>query len=447
MRKINEIGRGWTYGSYRAGFPYVEVASNDYPQTMRFDADGRMYLTLVGGHDINVYSSGLVYQETRTWPGAIPGHIASKIITKEWGCTNAFGVTKEGILFGGLYSSSPDLSTWLDVGGIIKLEPDGSSLYFGYDDFPTEHRVSCVTCAKQRVIAARSGYSLVWPPPAQTFPALVVIYTEGGIPERSFEIPHPIGGLLTVKIDYLIANETRIFVVGSGYIFAFDWNGTELWRKQLTTVTADDPPYGSSDIPNTRSNPTCDDENLMFFTPDYGVNRLYEYDLDGNFYGGSLLVTSLRGPILRGSTQLFFRNLDKIYWYNRAAQTEWHAYHLYTRESIGTAPDDDALSNANAYAHPQNLTQMRDAVETLVVSKVFLNPATGNPYHINVLGGGDVEDHLIYAALTNSLNDYNTEPRTYWLRSVGEMENTPMYDIDIGEIYECVRTLEDADLW
>ena len=40
---------------------------------------------------------------------------------------------------------------------------------------------------------------------------------------------------------------------------------------------------------------------------------------------------------------------------------------------------------------------------------------------------------------------YGTTPgQRIWRRSVGDMADTPPYDIDLGEVYECLRPLKDA---
>jgi hypothetical protein len=122
-------------------------------------------------------------------------------------------------------------------------------------------------------------------------------------------------------------------------------------------------------------------------------------------------------------------------------QTEWLAYKRDgTMESLGT-PDGgvsvpllDALDlgQKNAQIEPQHLVDMRDAIETLAeyYGYDWTPSSTGNLYY-NAMG-----DRTAYGASGGARYD--------WTRSREEMLYTPTYDIDIGEIYECVRVLKVA---
>jgi len=122
------------------------------------------------------------------------------------------------------------------------------------------------------------------------------------------------------------------------------------------------------------------------------------------------------------------------------APIEFYAYSPATKASIGDYPDDDALDTVQFVT--RNLTQMRDAIEVIVAEGYYLNPATSNPYNWT----GASADNLYYVAMGNRTKYGATGGAKYtWTRTDAQMKNTPLYDIDIGEIYECVVTLENAD--
>jgi len=122
-------------------------------------------------------------------------------------------------------------------------------------------------------------------------------------------------------------------------------------------------------------------------------------------------------------------------------QTEWLAYKRDgLTESLGL-PDGGAsipaldaldLGQKNAQIEPQHLVDMRGAIETLAeyYGYDWTPSSTGNLYY-NAMG-----DRTAYGASGGARYD--------WTRAREEMLYTPTYDIDIGEIYECVRVLKVA---
>jgi len=122
-------------------------------------------------------------------------------------------------------------------------------------------------------------------------------------------------------------------------------------------------------------------------------------------------------------------------------QTEWLAYKRDgTTESLGTpdagvsVPALDALDlgQKNAQVEPQHLVDMRGAIETLApyYGYDWTPSSTGNLYY-NAMG-----DRTAYGASGGARYD--------WTRTREEMLYTPTYDIDIGEIHECVQVLKVA---
>jgi hypothetical protein len=122
-------------------------------------------------------------------------------------------------------------------------------------------------------------------------------------------------------------------------------------------------------------------------------------------------------------------------------QTEWLAYlRDGTTQSLGTpdagvsVPALDALDRGalNAAIEPNHIIEMRLAVETL--APYFGYDWTDlSPTNLYFLAMGD---RAKYGATGGAKYD--------WTRTREQMLLTPTYDIDIGEIYECVAVLKAA---
>lgn len=122
-------------------------------------------------------------------------------------------------------------------------------------------------------------------------------------------------------------------------------------------------------------------------------------------------------------------------------QTEWLAYlRNGTTQSLGTPdggvsiPALDALDRGtlNAQLEPNHIIDMRDAVETLAEYYGYdWTDASATNLYFSAMG-----DRTKYGATGGAKYD--------WTRTREQMLLTPTYDIDIGEIYECVAVLKAA---
>lgn len=124
-------------------------------------------------------------------------------------------------------------------------------------------------------------------------------------------------------------------------------------------------------------------------------------------------------------------------------QTEFNSYTTTVATSLGTPdggvsiPSLNGLRANGAGSILNHITSMRTAIETL--APYFTNPATSNPY--NFTNGS--ADNLYYVAMGNRSAYGATGGAQYtWTRNAAAMVNTPGYGIDIGEVKECIATLE-----
>ncbi len=139
-------------------------------------------------------------------------------------------------------------------------------------------------------------------------------------------------------------------------------------------------------------------------------------------------------------------------------QTEWYVYNSNgTKTSMGTpnggvstpdlgrlsyqipqtlrSPTEEGILNDHAY-----IRDMRNALERLARNGLY-EDAQGVKY--NWIPGSP--NHLLYAAMKDKWRFYGRATAGYdWTNSVGRLANAPSEDVDIGEIYECIRLLEDA---
>jgi hypothetical protein len=110
---------------------------------------------------------------------------------------------------------------------------------------------------------------------------------------------------------------------------------------------------------------------------------------------------------------------------------------LGTPDAGATIPALDALDvdTLNAQLDPNHIIDMRTAIETLAPYFGYnWTPGSASNLYCTAMG-----DRTKYGATGGAQYD--------WTRAREEMLMTPTYDLDIGEIYECVRVLnEDVGL-
>ena len=135
--------------------------------------------------------------------------------------------------------------------------------------------------------------------------------------------------------------------------------------------------------------------------------------------------------------------------------TTFYAYQESEKESLGT-PDAgvtiptnnalcDAFGGAGAGLLARHIIDMRVAIMRLCSTGKFIAPS-GNPYFLIYGMVANSPDNLYYAAMGDRTKYGATGgPRYWWTRrDEGMLSYSPLYGIDIGEIAECVATLEAA---
>jgi len=129
------------------------------------------------------------------------------------------------------------------------------------------------------------------------------------------------------------------------------------------------------------------------------------------------------------------------------SQTGFFGYALTSKASLGTpdggihVPADNALCSAGAALVPNHILDMRAAVERIVSYHYWKNAATHQPYNWTASS----PDNLYFIAMGNRTRYGATGGARYtWTRTLAQMPGTAPYDMDIGEVYECVRVLKIA---
>ena len=130
-------------------------------------------------------------------------------------------------------------------------------------------------------------------------------------------------------------------------------------------------------------------------------------------------------------------------------QTHWYAYTHASKTSLGapdsgvSVPDLEALTpmeNAGTVLSSRTITDMRDAVEA--VAPFYENSITTNAFNWTDASA----DNLYYVAMGDRTDYGATGGARYdWTHSAAELIGNPCYDIDIGEIYECVERLRGSN--
>jgi hypothetical protein len=128
-------------------------------------------------------------------------------------------------------------------------------------------------------------------------------------------------------------------------------------------------------------------------------------------------------------------------------QTPFFGYTLTDKIALGTpdggilVPADNALRTAWAELVPNHILDMRSAVERILSYGYWENPDTNQPYNWT----DNSPDNLYFIAMGDRLGYGATGGARYaWTRSLAQMVGSPPVDLDIGEVYECVRVLKLA---
>lgn len=130
--------------------------------------------------------------------------------------------------------------------------------------------------------------------------------------------------------------------------------------------------------------------------------------------------------------------------YYAFSQTRWNRYERFgQRTSLGepdggqAVPALDAIDGAPLC--PQYIRDLRAAVERIVAQQRLMTPdgavydwTPGSPNNLLVLALGDGAAYGLTATPSN------------WRRSLAGMTGSPPCDVDIGEVFECVRLLKIA---
>lgn len=129
-------------------------------------------------------------------------------------------------------------------------------------------------------------------------------------------------------------------------------------------------------------------------------------------------------------------------------RTSWTAYRATESRSLGVSPGlnslaegftPDATGQTGAHPCPNHITDVRDAIEALVATGAFINPATSNPFNFTPSS----PDNLYYNAMGDRTAYGATGGAAYtWTRNTAAMVADITRDIDIGELHECVSLLE-----
>lgn len=186
-----------------------------------------------------------------------------------------------------------------------------------------------------------------------------------------------------------------------------------------------DPPTATTQL--IRSSMDAPDTDEFIVYGDYG-------DVAGT---GSLVPSSMMA-VYDINTGNFLRHLPEL---GAVSGTEWFAYPTSTTSvSIGTIPVLSALLDEASMITPQIIIDLRAALITLTPK--FTNSITGNPF--NTTPGS--ADNLYNVAIGNRSvygDTTGTQYYDYRLTEV-QMNNTEVYDLEIGEIWEQLLVLEAA---
>ena len=162
------------------------------------------------------------------------------------------------------------------------------------------------------------------------------------------------------------------------------------------------------------------------------------------------LATQISGIYIYSSSGSQLRHVNTYGYKWLAPKTTFYGYKESEKESLGnpyTTPNIptnnalcEAFSGAGADLVSKHIIDMRTAIQSLVATNKFL-AANGKTYNFTA----NSANNLYYVAMGNRTKYGATGGAKYtWTRTASQMTGTSLYDIDIGEIAECVSTLESA---
>lgn len=132
------------------------------------------------------------------------------------------------------------------------------------------------------------------------------------------------------------------------------------------------------------------------------------------------------------------------------SQTTFYAYTSPTeRVALGTPDGGVAIPSLNALSPEENnagfyarhITDIRTRIQAL--APYFVNVATGNPFNWTASSA----DNLYFVAMGDRTKYGATGGAAYtWTRTEEEMIGTAMYDLDIGELKECLDKLASSSI-
>ncbi len=307
-------------------------------------------------------------------------------------------------------------------------------------------------------------YVLTW---ADSVNYKVYVYDLDGVEQRKFA-KNP-----TAFARGIAVSDDEIYVSFSGRIYVYELDGTPL-RNFATYPT----PPGLSNTPGqmdfyngelyvvinnsyvnvfnssgalqrTIRTPGCIRgiavHDGYIYLADTGIPHcIRRYETDGTaagvfFAGGS----PLRYDVALSTSYLFAaetgNDVIRAYSFTGYPQTEFHAYKSTGPVSLGTpdggasVPANLAIESADGDIDCNMILDCRAAIEDIVATgQTSYNWAASSP------------DNLYYVAMGDRTKYGATGGAAYtWTRSGAAMENSDAFDIDIGEIYECVLKLED----
>lgn len=192
---------------------------------------------------------------------------------------------------------------------------------------------------------------------------------------------------------------------------------------------------------------------LLYHGGATGPSRAIQcYLPDGTDKGGVGLIAQGYYGVDRNATQLVSVSFqaNAVYVFDETvniSQTEFQEYlSATTKTSLGTpdggvsVPALDAL-DGNGFLAARQLTDLRVAIQAL--APYYKNAVTGNAFNWTASSA----DNLYYVALGNRTKYGATGGAAYdWTRSEAQLENSLLYDLDIGEARECIDKLQASAL-
>lgn len=195
--------------------------------------------------------------------------------------------------------------------------------------------------------------------------------------------------------------------------------------------------------------------NGKLYITDGGYHYIYTYDVStgalctqwGGYGSGDGLLAFPEGVFVYGDETYVadsYNHRIQVFAMDPLSQTPWYWYTTSAKTSLGTpdggvsVPGDNDLVTNPALLARNHITDMRTAIEALVGTGSFINPATSNPYNWTPASA----DNLYYCAVDRTTYGGPAGADYDWWRADNVMAGTPCYRVDIGEIEDCVAALE-----